>query len=70
MLRRITSLKLRDVPEEETAKSLLEELKNVRSERQLILKDVKLFNYFFFNVFSESDFRGRTSNMVPKVPMA
>ena len=63
-------LKLANVGEEETAKGLLQELKKVKAERQAILKDIRLFNYYFYNVFAESDFRGRTANMLPKVPQA
>lgn len=64
------SLRLRDVTDEQTAQSLTIELKRVKEERSKILKDIKLFNYFFFNVYNESDFRGRTSNLLPKVPIA
>ena len=62
------ALKLRNLSVEDTASGLLKELKRVRAERQKILKDVKLFNYFFFNVFSEGDFRGKSSHLIPKVP--
>lgn len=61
-------LKLRNLSEEETATGLLEELQKVRAERQKILKEVKLFNYYFFNVFNEGDFKGRSSHLLPKVP--
>ena len=64
------SLQLRNVSDEMAARSLLHELKRVKTEREQLLKDIKLFNYFFFNVFNESDFRGRSSNMLPKVPQA
>ena len=55
-------LKLEKVSDEEAATSLLAELKTVRQDRQKILRDIKLFNYFFYNVYNEQDFRPRGSN--------
>lgn len=37
---------------------MLGELRSVRTERESIMKDIKLFNYFLFNVFNEADFKG------------
>jgi len=50
---------------------MLAELRNVRTERESIVKDLKLFNFFFFNVFSEHDFRsGKGTGILNKIPAA
>ena len=41
--------------------AMLNELRNVRNERSEILRDIKLFNYFFFNVFNEQEFKNSKS---------
>ena len=51
-------------------KSLLAELQNVKAERQSIIRDIKLFNYFIFNVYNESEFKGgRSTNYASRLPI-
>jgi hypothetical protein len=48
---------------------MLAELRHVRTERESIVKDLKLFNFFFFNVFSEHEFRsGKGNSILNKIP--
>lgn len=51
--------------------AMLKELRNVRAERSTIMKDIKLFNYFFFNVYNEHDFKGtKNAGIFSKIPAA
>lgn len=63
-------LKIKDSNKEQVSKSLLAELQNVKKERQGIIRDIKLFNYFVFNVYNESEFKGRNStNYASRLPL-
>lgn len=60
-------LKLKHSGEELAA--MLKELRNVRAERETIMKDIKLFNYFFFNIFNEQEFKGnKNAGIFSKIP--
>jgi len=47
--------------------SMLKELRKVRKERETIMRDLKLFNYFFFNVHSER-LTHQSSTHMTKIP--
>ena len=63
-------LKSKNTSKEEVSKSLLGELQKVKTERQNIIRDIKLFNYFIFNVYNETEFKGRnSSNYTSRLPI-
>jgi len=63
-------LKLKASGEELAA--MLSELRNVRQERESIMKEIKLFDYFFLNVFNEQEFKGSKGQggVLSKIPAA
>lgn len=51
--------------------AMLNELRSVRVERESILKDIKLFNYFFFNVFNDQEFKSsKMGGLLSKLPVS
>jgi len=43
----------------DSPQKMIEELAIVKQERSSIIKDIKLFNFFFFNVFNEQEYLKR-----------
>jgi len=44
---------------DDSAQKILEELSVVKKERSDIMRDIKLFNFFFYNVFNDADYSKR-----------
>jgi hypothetical protein len=49
--------------------SMIQELRSVRAERESIMRDIKLFNFFFLNVFNETEFKNsKSQGALCKIP--